>query len=180
MNGDSIYTPIVTRMRRFPAEGRAQFDIYFFELSNPQSIIVSERMIEVSNVYLKIFNETTKNMRLRDLRDEMDGNGKERLPIVGEDRRPLYIVHRSMLERYMLDQQLRGEPLDGLMVGAFLEQAATGFLAETFVTLAPTASLADAQQAMAGVIRDVFVTVDGSRNSPILGWLSNVDLTRNL
>jgi hypothetical protein len=85
-----------------------------------------------------------------------------------------------MLERYMLDQQLGGDPLDGLMVGAFLEQAATGFLAETFVTLAPTASLADAQQAMAGVIRDVFVTVDGSRNSPILGWLSNVDLTRNL
>jgi hypothetical protein len=180
INGDSIYTPIVTRMRRIPAEGRAQFDIYFFELSNPQSITVSERMIEVSNVYLKVFNETTKNMKLRDLRDEMDGNGKERLPIVGADRRPFYIVHRSMLERYMLDQQLRGEPLDGLTVGAFLEQAATGFLAETFVTLAPTASLADAQQVMSGAIRDVFVTVDGSHNSSILGWLSNVDLTRNL
>ncbi len=137
-------------------------------------------MIEVSNIYLKIFNETTKNMRLRDLRDEMGGNDKERLPIVGEDRRPLYILHRSMLERYMLNEQLRGEPLDGLTVGAFLGQAATGFLAETFVTLPPTASLADAQQAMAGIIRDVFVTVDGSRNSPVLGWLSNVDLTRNL
>jgi TIR domain len=179
-NGDSIFTPIVTRMRRIPAEGRAQFDIYFFELSNPQSITVSERMIEVSNIYLKIFNETTKNMRLRDLRDEMGGNDKERLPIVGEDRRPLYILHRSMLERYMLDQQLRGESLDGLTIGKFLEQAAAGFLAETFVTLAPAASLADAQQAMAGAIRDVFVTVDGSRNSPVLGWLSNVDLTRNL
>ena len=180
MNGDSTYTPIVTRMRRIPAEGRAQFDIHFFELSNPQSITVSERMIEVSNIYLKMFNETTKNMRLRDLRDEMGGNDKERLPIVGEDRRPLYVLHRSMLERYMLNQQDRGEPLDGLTVGAFLDQAAAGFLAKTFVTLAPTASLADAQQAMAGAIRDVFVTVDGSSNSPVLGWLSNVDLTRNL
>ena len=180
MNGDSIYTPIVTRMRRIPAEGRAQFDIYFFELSNPQSIAVDERMIEVSSIYLKIFNETTKNMRLRDLRDEMDGIDKERLPIVGEDRRPLYIVHRSMLERYMLDQQLSGESLDKLTVGAFLEQAGTGSLAETFVTLAPTASLADAQQAMVDHIRDVFVTVDGSRSSPILGWLSNVRLARNL
>jgi hypothetical protein len=180
MNGDSIYTPIVTRMRRIPAERRAQFDIYFFELSNPQSITVSERMIEASNIYLKILNEQTRNMRLRDLRDEMSGNDKERLPFVGEDRRPLYIIHRSMLERYMLDQQLRGEPLDGLTVGAFLEQAAGGILDKTFVTLAPTASLADAQQAMAGAIRDVFVTVDGNSNSPILGWLSNVDLTRNL
>jgi hypothetical protein len=180
MNGDSIYTPIVTRMRRIPAERRAQFDIYFFELSNPQSITVSERMIEVSHIYLKILNEQTRNMRLRDLRDEMSGNDKERLPFVGEDRRPLYIIHRSMLERYMLDQQLRGEPLDGLTVGAFLEQAAGGILDKTFVTLAPTASLADAQQAMAGAIRDVFVTVDGNSNSPILGWLSNVDLTRNL
>jgi hypothetical protein len=180
VNGDSIYTPIVTRMRRIPAEGRVQFDIYFFELSNPQSITVSERMIEISSIYLKRFNETTKNMRLRDLRDEMSGFDKERLPIVGEDWRPLYIVHRSMLERYMLDQQLRGEPLDGLTVGAFLEQAADESLAEMFVTLAPMASLADAQQAMVGIVRDVFVTVDGSRNSPTLGWLSNIRLTRNL
>lgn len=179
-NGDSIYTPIVTQMRRIPAEGRAQFDIYFFELSNPQSVTVSERMIEVSNIYLKRFNATTKNLRLRDLRDEMSELDKERLPIVGEDRRPLYIVHRSMLERYMLDQQLRGEPLDGLTFGAFLEQTASESLAETFVTLASTASLADAQQAMVGIVRDIFVTVDGSRNSPILGWLSNVRLTRNL
>jgi hypothetical protein len=110
----------------------------------------------------------------------MDGIDKERLPIVGEDRRPLYIVHRSMLERYMIDQQLRGESLDKLTVGAFLEQAGTGSLAETFVTLAPTASLADAQQALVDNIRDVFVTVDGSRSSPILGWLSNVRLARNL
>jgi hypothetical protein len=180
VNGDSIYTPIVTRMRRIPAEGRAQFDIHFFELSNPQSITVSERMIEVSNIYLKMLNETTRNIRLRDLRDEMGGNDKERLPIVGEDRRPMYVLHRSMLERYMLDQQILGEPLEGLTVGAFLKQAVTGLLAETFVTLAPTASLADAQQAMAGDIRDVFVTADGSRDSPVLGWLSNVDLTRNL
>ncbi len=179
-NGDSIYTPIVTRMRRIPAAGRTQFDIYFFELSNPYSVTVNERMIEVSNIYLKRFNATTKNMRLRDLRDEMSGLDKERLPIVGEDGRPLYIVHRSMLERYMLDQQLRGEPLEGLTVGAFLEQTVTESLAETFVTLAPMASLADAQQAMVGAVRDVFVTADGGRNSPVLGWLSNVRLTRNL
>jgi hypothetical protein len=179
-NGDSTYTPIVTRMRRMPAEGLVQFDIYFFELSNPQSITVSERMIDVSNIYLKRLDETTRKMRLRDLRDEMSGFDKERLPIIGEDQRPLYILHRSMLERYMLDQQLCGEPLDELTVGAFLEQAATGSLAETFVTLTPTASLADAQQAMTGTIRDAFITVDGSRSSPILGWLTNVRLTRNL
>ena len=145
-------------MRRIPAAGRAQFDIHFFELSNPQSVTV----------------------RLQDLRDEMSGFDKERLPILGEDWLPLYIVHRSMLERYMLDQQLRGEPMEGLTVGAFLAQAANGSLAETFVTLAPSASLADARQAMVGAIRDAFITVDGSRNSPILGWLSNVRLTRNL
>jgi hypothetical protein len=179
-NGDSNYTPIVSRMRRIPAKGRAQFDIYFFELSNPYSITVGERMTEISNIYLKRFDVTTKKMTLRDLRAEMSGFDKERLPIVGEDRRPLFIVHRSMLERYMLDQQLRGEPPDGLTVGAFLEQTATESLAEAFVTLAPTASLLEAQRAMNGTVRDVFVTVDGSRSSPVLGWLSNVRLTRNL
>jgi hypothetical protein len=79
MNGDGIYTPTVTRMRRIPAARRAQFDIYFSGLSKPQSITVSER---ISNIYLKIFNEQTRDMRLRDLRDEMGGNDKERLPIV--------------------------------------------------------------------------------------------------
>ncbi|MGR7025565.1 toll/interleukin-1 receptor domain-containing protein [Geodermatophilus sp. URMC 62] len=180
VDGDAVYTPIVTRMRRVPADGRAQFDIYAFELANPHCVAVAQRMIDISSVYLKHLDASTRNTRLRDLRNEMHENDRERLPILSEEEWPLHLVHRSMLERYMLDHELRGESLDKLTLGAFLEQARTDYLAETFATLAPTASLADAQRAMAGPVRDVFVTVDGSPESPVLGWLSNVQLTQYL
>jgi hypothetical protein len=179
-DGDCVHTPIVTRMCRLPAEGLARFDILFLELSNPHSITVTERMIEVSDIFHKRLDAPTKNMSLCALRDEMRQFDKERLPIMSEDRRPLHMIHRSMLERHMLDRHLAGEPVDRLTLGEFLSGTAGNCLDETFATVAPTASLADAQEAMTGSVRDVFVTEDGTPGSPVVGWLSNVLLTQNL
>jgi len=179
-DGDRSYTPIVTRMRRIPSEGRVQFDLYFFELSNPRSVTVSARMIDLPSVYLKRLDNITRSLKLVDLRNEMSRLDKERLPILTEDDRPLFMVHRSMLERYMLDQQREGKKFENLTVGDLLGVASEHSLAGAFVTLPPSASLADAQEAMVNAIRDVFVTEDGSRNTRLLGWLSNVRLTRNL
>ena len=52
-DGECVHTPIVTRMCRLPAEGLARFDIVFLELSNPYSITVADRMIEVSDIFRK-------------------------------------------------------------------------------------------------------------------------------
>lgn len=179
-NGDRWYAPIVTNMRRVPSEGKVHIDLYFFELSNLTSATVDTHMIDLSSIYLKRLTEATRSMKLVDLRNEMNESDKERLPILSEDDRPLFMVHRSMLERYMLDQQLEGNKLESLSVGNFLDMTSKNSLDSTFATLAPTASLADAQKTMIGTMRDIFVTKDGSCNAPVLGWLSNVRLARSL
>src|SRR5512147_1158928 len=46
-DGDRSYTPIVSRMLRLPSAGKVQFDLYFFDLSNPRSIAVTTRMIDL-------------------------------------------------------------------------------------------------------------------------------------
>ena len=178
-DGDRSYTPIVSRMLRLPSAGKVQFDLYFFDLSNPRSIAVTTRMIDLPNIYWKCLDDVMRNMKLAVLRNEMARLNKERLPIFADDDRPLFMVHRSILERYLLDQQLEGQNLDDLTVRDLLD-ACGGSFATAFATVSASASLADAQQAMVGNIRDVFVTDDGTRNKPVLGWLTNVDLTRCL
>jgi hypothetical protein len=179
-DGDRSYTPIVSRMLRLPSEGKAQFDLHFFDLSNPRAIAVTSRMIELPNIYRKYLDDVTQNAKLADLRNEMAKLDKERLPIFANDGCPLFMIHRSIFERYLLDQQLEGKNLHELTVRHLLDDSCGRSFAAAFATVSPAASLADAQQAMAGNIRDVFVTEDGSRNMPVLGWLTNVDLTRSL
>jgi hypothetical protein len=178
-DGPRSYTPIVSRMRRLPSPGKVQFDLHFLDLDNPRSIDVSTRMINLADVYRKCLDDATSNMKLAALRNEMANLNKERLPILTEDDRPLFMVHRSTLERYLLDQALEGKNMDDLTVRDLLD-ASEGAFATAFATVSRSASLADAQQAMVGNIRDVFVTDDGTRNKPVLGWLTNVDLTRIL
>jgi hypothetical protein len=180
IDGDCVHTPVVTRMHLLPTEGLARFDIFFMELSNPHSLTVAERMIKMSEMFHKRLDVQTRRMSLCALRDEMRQFDKERLPILGEDRRPLHMIHRSILERYMLDRHLAGEPVDRLTLDAFLGEATGNCPDGTFATVAAAASLADAQKAMTGSVRDVFVTEDGTSDSPVVGWLSNVLLTQHL
>jgi hypothetical protein len=46
----------------------------------------------------------------------------------------------------------------------------------------PTITVADAKIAMEGVknCQDVFVTETGTVESPVLGWLTNIEITKNL
>ena len=179
-NGDYFYTPIVTRMLRLPSAGKVQFDLHFFDLSNPRSVTVTTRMIPLANIYYKRLDNITRDVKLAALRREMSDLNRERLPLLDDQNRPLFMVHRSILERYLLDQQLAGTDLNQLTVKDLLDQGRGDAFAAAFTTVCATASLADAQQAMADRVRDVFVTENGTRDSPVLGWLTNVDLTQVL
>jgi hypothetical protein len=52
---------------------------------------------------------------------------------------------------------------------------------ETFVVVKRQATLAEAKGAMIARpgCSDVFVTAGGGRNEPVVGWLTNVDISRS-
>jgi hypothetical protein len=181
-NGDAEFTPALSRTRRIPSAKVIQFDIYFYNLTDPRAVPVTSRMLPVADVYLKNIGQTgPEAVKLGALLDELKAQSKSRVPLVDAQLRPLYIVHRSMIDQFMLERVRAGavQDLNALTLADLLaEPGMSEMFQRTFAIVSAEATLADVRQAMGNLpdVRDVFVTAGGGRDEPILGWLTNVDL----
>jgi hypothetical protein len=107
------------------------------------------------------------------------------LPILDADGSVKYIIHRSLIEQFIVKCVLGQSPVtqpDQLSLSDLLsDQELRGIFESTFVTVAEHATLAEAKNAMVARpgCSDVFVTKLGSRAEPALGWLTNVDITQS-
>ena len=107
-----------------------------------------------------------------------------RIPIVDDKNAILYMIHRSIIDRFLGDIALSGQVADPSQ--ANLEQfishdsviALVGPSTLAFVNI--NANLAEAKSAMDAVpgCQDVFVTQTGQKSEPILGWLSNTKIAK--
>jgi hypothetical protein len=178
------YIPIVSRIRTVPAEEKLQFDIYFYNLSDPRGISVSKKMVPVDNIYLKHLSEIDPSkLTLTDLLREMSGEKRARVPFVDEEMRPVYIIHKSMVTEYMTQQMIDGKPVDNLTLADLLANVPLREMFEsTFAVVSESASLADARDAMRLIqnCQDIFVTANGSRDEPVVGLLTNQDIAENI
>lgn len=103
----------------------------------------------------------------------------ERLPVLKESGAPLMVVHRSVLNDFLLQEKNKNAAkttdkftlTDLVKANDWLEK-------DSFATVAPTASAADAKTSMAQHkgCADVFVTTDGTPATPVSRWITNVDL----
>ena len=182
-NGDAEFTPVLSRARRLPSAKVIQFDIYFYNLNDLRAIPVTSRMLPAEDVYMKTIGPNGPGaFKLGALLDELEALGKSRVPLVDAQMRPLYIVHSSMIDKYMLKRSRAGasrEEVNNLTLDDLLAEPGMKQMFETtFAVVSAQATLADVRQAMANLtdVRDVFVTAEGARDEPILGWLTNVDL----
>ncbi len=185
-NGDAEFTPALSRTQRLPSAKVIQFDIYFYNLTDPRAVPVTSRMLAVTDVYLKNIGPTGPNaIKLGGLLDELKAQGKNRVPLVDAQMRPLYIVHRSMIDQFMLERARAGtasQDLNSLTLADLLaEPGMSEMFQTTFTVVSAQATLADVRKAMDNLpdVRDVFVTAGGGRDEPILGWVTNVDLLRS-
>jgi hypothetical protein len=182
-NGDAEFTPALSRTRRLPSAKVIQFDIYFYNLADPRAVPVTSRMLPVTDVYLRNIGDTGPDaVKLGALLDDLKAQRKSRVPLVDAQMRPLYIVHRSMIDQFMLERARAGaapQDLDALTLADLLaEPGMSEMFQSTFTVVSAEATLADVRKAMGNLpdVRDVFVTAAGGRDEPILGWLTNVDL----
>lgn len=108
-----------------------------------------------------------------------------RLPVLDDTDRAKYVVHQSMVFKYISDRALNAPPNQAFDVtqatlkdfldhpGMLQQVGAMAFVAEN-------GTLADAKTRMEAVPRcqDVFVTADGTPSKPVIGWLPNVDIAK--
>jgi hypothetical protein len=107
-----------------------------------------------------------------------DSKKGDRLPVLNEADWPLYVIHRSTIDKFLVDKASSSQPtpLNNLTLGDMLgEPDLKSALERSFAVVRLGATLADAKVAMdaLGYPQDVFVTKDGTQKEPVLGWITN-------
>jgi CBS domain-containing protein len=190
-NEDQTFVPLVTRMTEVPRTGRISFEIIFAALPDPRDVPVISKMLKGEEFYYKVLKSGNgSRIKLINLISELDSEGKNRVPVLNEAGVVLYIVHRSLIERFLAGLVIEKEvgssnrtdkaaselTLADMLDNAEMERT----MRTTFAVVGPSASLRDAGEAMQQIAecRDVFVTENGGRDGRVLGWLTNIDLAR--
>jgi hypothetical protein len=103
----------------------------------------------------------------------------ERLPILSANGAPLMVVHRSVLNDFLLNKKMADPGKNGADYNlSDLVKDYPWLTENSFATVPAGASAADAKAAMERVkgCADVFVTTDGTAASAVIRWITNVDL----
>jgi hypothetical protein len=181
--GETRFTPVLSRVKRIPFSKTVQFDIYFYNLADPRALPATSRMIPKRNIFCKDLGKAgLDSLKLKDVVQELEPRGVNRLPIL-RDGQPLYVVHRSMIDRFVAKRIWTGGGgnVDTYTLADLIgDPDLKGIFENSFVVVDRQASLAEARSAMqerAGC-SDVFVTEHGRADEPVIGWLTNVDMTR--
>jgi hypothetical protein len=106
-----------------------------------------------------------------------------RVPILNNNGTARYVVHESLIYRYIADNSSAGafNPQQHNLAN-LVQHATIGPMLNQFGFVSLEGSLADAKKAMEDIqgAQDVFVTQDGQRTQEVLGWLTNVDIQKNI
>lgn len=184
VGGDREFTPVLSRVRRAPLGQSVYFDLYFYNLADPRAIPVTSKMIPVDKLFYKNLGQIDlATFTLRQLVGEMEARGLGRVPLFSAERHPMYIIHGSMIDKFIRRQmwEAQAQPPRELTLADLLDDPELRrMFEETFVVVKKSATLAEARGAMAARpgCSDVFVTDGGTHNEPVIGWLTNVDMVR--
>ncbi|MGV7223175.1 MAG: hypothetical protein ACQ9MH_16800 [Nitrospinales bacterium] len=108
-------------------------------------------------------------------------NNVSRLPIVDAEKRPKYMIHDSSIDKYIAAGGKQDDTLELFIV----TQKDAGFeygINKGFVVVSVQSTLADAKRKMeeARPCQDIFITKKGNTDEQLMGWISNVRISKYL
>lgn len=134
------------------------------------------------SIYMKISsNMLNDTIKISDLQTYFS-NSVSRLPIISSENEPLLIVHESRIISYITS--FNGSKDDTLI--KFLEVMGNeGYFFDFnrgFIILDITNTIHDAKLKLELIpsCKDIFITKNGSKNEPVLGWISDSRLMRSI
>jgi hypothetical protein len=185
-HNEAQYLPALCEVRQSQTRGVMSFDIFFLDVLGPQAMPASHKMIPMEEVFsLDFVNPAIRERALTQLRQDMQQTKRLRLPIL-DTRRPRFIVHKSLVDEFLLSAMERlkefgVETPSELKLGHLLDDPYYSEVAKsTFSTVGPDATISDVQKVMRDLPKcsDVFITEDGMKDGVVLGWVTNISLTR--
>jgi hypothetical protein len=164
-----------------------------------QAISARTKMIPRDQMFFK--TAPIDNLKIVDLLKELEDKGKgDRVPVLTDKNIAKYIIHRSLLDRYLADKARTAStpgapaapgtgaaaaPTSGtLTMGDLFKEKPEleKLFATSFGVIKQDGTLADAQSAMQRTknCEDVFVTSGGTANDEVLGWITDNIIQDNL
>ena len=144
-----------------------------------RSIIFKDVMIPINAAAKLIIDKPEDKITLK--ADMIDGilvkESRERLPMLDQQGRIKFMAHRSLIDRFIVQETAKGKKVEDLTLAGMLADTATkDVLAGSFQTLLETSNLAEAKARMDKIklCSDVFATEDGTPNTRVTGWVTNV------
>lgn len=141
-----------------------------------KSASVQSKMIPRDKMFFK--TDPIDNLTLASVLTDLQNAGKgDRIPVLTDKNAPKYIIHRSMLDRYIAEKATSGGDVKTLTFASLFADKPDfkTLFASSFATVKPDVTLADVQAAMEGVknCEDVFVTSQGTPNDEVIGWITD-------
>jgi hypothetical protein len=156
------------------------------------SMLVSEKMIAPSSIagLQKLHETKPEDISIADLQGEFAKqlpNGARVTRLVFEQNGVFkYILHVGTLDAFVVKRQKAGDTTDVIAKKTFADMLVDNEtlrqISQLVVFVSTATTLGDAKTALDKVMgaQDIIVTATGNAAEPMLGWLSNVDLTKAL
>jgi hypothetical protein len=145
-----------------------------------QSVPVQSVMIELAQAQNKLPLQTPED-RVKLKQDVIDATvaktQKNRILIVGQGDVVKYVLHRSVLDKFVSERAFAGDKVADLTLKDFLDVPTNKEWATSFAVVGTDKKLSDVKALFDPVgtkCSDVIVTADGNRTSRAIGWITNV------
>jgi hypothetical protein len=106
-----------------------------------------------------------------------------RIPVLNANESVRYVLHESLIYKFVSEKSGAGafDPKQ-FSLADLVSHATIGPQLTLYGIIRIDGTLADAKQAMEKIpgAQDVFVTQSGTKSDPVQGWLTNVDITKNI
>jgi hypothetical protein len=154
-------------------------------LEKLRSLPVKDNMIPLASIKAGRIGggQTEKDVKLEDLK-KLLGMKITRIPILNDKDIVRYVIHQSYLYKFIAEQSIAQGPAFQFATATledFLKDSVIrDYVEKTIAFVGVGQTLADAKLKMDGVAncQDVFVTEQGDPKEPVVGWLTNVDITK--
>lgn len=152
-----------------------------------EAISASDKMIPLNKISSFVIEDGKEpSVKIEELFN-MLGETVTRIPVLDSNNCFKHIIHQSILYKFIYQESIAAsqnqKPFDikTLTFQDFIDHKGIKELVSDAVAFVPkNATVLTAKEAMEKIknCQDVFVTETGNRNEKILGWLTNVDITK--
>jgi len=147
------------------------------------TIGVSEKMFPLSSIkgLIRLDQTPAENLKLDDLKKMYDDLKITRLVFADKGDVFRFVMHQSALNAFLVKPPA-GNATKNTFADLLADADAAVQISKLVVFVKPSATLAESRDALGTVAgaQDIVVTTTGLASGTMLGWLTNVDLTKSL